>query len=67
MPLDVWGLIGRRTGDRNIALAEGKGFWSLHIYAMCDFAICDQIASRNSMADGKGRMFTHAICDRGIA
>jgi len=39
MPLDVRGLIGRRTGNRNIVSTKDKGFWSLHIYAICDNAM----------------------------
>jgi len=36
MSLDVRGLIGWWTGNHNIASAKDKGFWSLHIYAICD-------------------------------
>ena len=39
MPLYVQGLIGRRMGNHNIASAKDKGFWSLHIYAICDNAM----------------------------
>jgi len=45
----MWGLIGRWSGDRNIASAEGNGLGPLHM-CDCDIVIkrrCDEFAIRH--------------------